>query len=177
MLVKQRRRTGNSQANWGVKIQSCAAKSCQPEKIYINDLRRLRLIRLHPIHRRRRPIRRRRHRRPIRRRHRRPIRHRLHPIRHLRHLRHRRPIRRRHRRRLRHRPIRRRLRHRHLRRRRPIRHHLIRHHLIRRCRSLRRWPLHRQGRRHPVRRWLGLVGTRSSSSAARRKAPKGLAAS
>jgi hypothetical protein len=37
LLVKQRRRTGNSQANWRVKIQSCAAKSCPPEKTYIND--------------------------------------------------------------------------------------------------------------------------------------------
>jgi hypothetical protein len=32
MLVKQRRRTGNSHANGHVKILSCAAKSCPPEK-------------------------------------------------------------------------------------------------------------------------------------------------
>jgi len=47
MLVKQRHRTGNSQANGHVKILSCAAKSCPPEKP-INDPRRRR----HPIHRR-----------------------------------------------------------------------------------------------------------------------------
>jgi hypothetical protein len=55
MLVKQRHRTGNSQANRHVKILSCASKSCPPGETYINDPRR-RPIRRHPIRYRMTPI-------------------------------------------------------------------------------------------------------------------------
>src|ERR1700733_854578 len=55
MLVKQRHRTGNSQANRHVKILSCAAKSCPPGETYINDPRR-RPIRRDPIRYRMTPI-------------------------------------------------------------------------------------------------------------------------
>jgi hypothetical protein len=53
MLVKQRHRTGNSQANRHVKILSCAAKSCPPGETYINDPRPMRR---HPIWYRMTPI-------------------------------------------------------------------------------------------------------------------------